>query len=78
MSHVRGDPHCRECCCRPASKCECGGLMHMTVVDEVYGDDVDPDYWGWVHDYKCDQCGKEENGTSEPNAIEFESVNEEK
>lgn len=50
-----GGEKCSACCCY-AYECNCGGILHMEVVDEWYtGDD-----YGWIHNFKCDKCGKEE------------------
>lgn len=56
--HVKGE-NCKTCCCSGPSKCaepNCTGWVHQDVVDE----DTDPEYGGWIHNYKCDTCGKEQ------------------
>lgn len=58
MKHVKGKD-CKTCCCRGPSKCYepgCNGWVHQEVADEVQVDEND---WEWVHNYKCDTCGKE-------------------
>ena len=52
-THKRGVFNCAGCCC-PPYPCECGGLIHRQVIEEIFNQETD-DY-GWLHDEKCDKC----------------------
>jgi len=56
--HVKGG-NCKVCCCSGPTKCDepgCVGFVHQDVVDEI---EYLEDDWVWMHNYKCDTCGKE-------------------
>lgn len=67
--HERGNKNCPACCCGIAS-CVCGGLIHMSVYDEVNNGTDEDSEWDWVHSFRCDKCSDEDLMLDEC-AIEF-------
>lgn len=54
--HKRGDKDCFGCW-EYNKLCECGGILHSELVDEVFaGEDYDEIL---ICEYRCDKCNKE-------------------